>query len=574
MNPEKGRNIDPKWAPVSWDQALEETAKRLTSLRDGKQPQKLLLLYGLNTVSSEDLISRFGEAFGTPNLVSGNGLDNETEKSGNWMADGQYATCAYDLDHTNYILAFGADLLTSSKPLARYLAKWGKMRRGNPDRVKVVVVEPRYSVTAADADEWVPIRPGTDAALAMAIAHVILSEELYDATFVKQWTEGFEPYKRLVLSQYSPKAVSSLTGIPEEVIQTIAREFATPRAALAIRGKEAINWPEGSYASQAIFCLNALVGSIDVPGGVLYQENPKYREMPPVVRDEVAKKGGGEPFLDLRGTDQFPAARVVTNRIPESILEGKPYPAEMAIGFNSNFNMFAPGSKRWDEALRKVPYYVHVAPFISEMALYADLILPSTTFLEEWGYDHSPPGAGFAEVKIKQPAVKAQGEVKSVGDILFDLARRLPGGVARSFSGIGDDSKDFVKFRTSTLMAWEEFVKKGVWVGPNYEYRKYKKIFNTPSKKFEFYSGNLKSLYLKMGRKVDGDQAYLPHYTEATFLGEKEKYPLILFPYQPLMVIESGSQNYPWARRFFCPCTASGGGPWSRSIERPLPHWV
>ena len=199
------------------------------------------------------------------------------------MADGQYNSCAYDLDHTNYILAFGADLLESARPLARYLRKWGKIRRERPNRVKVVVVHRRYSLTAANADEWLPLQPGTDAALAMAIAHVILREDLYDTAFINQWTEGFDAYRKLVLSQYSPKAVSSLTGLPAEEIERIAREFATAKPALAIRGKAAINWPNGSYTSYAIFCLNALVGSIDVPGGVLYQENPKYKEMPPVT---------------------------------------------------------------------------------------------------------------------------------------------------------------------------------------------------------------------------------------------------------------------------------------------------
>ncbi len=563
-NREKGRDIDPKWTPISWDQALDEVTSRLKSLRGNGQPQRLLLLSGLNTVSSEDLVSRFAEAFGTPNLVSHNSLDNEAEKSGNWMADGQYNSCAYDLDHTNYILAFGADLLESAKPLARYLRKWGKIRRERPNRAKVVVIHPRYSLTAANADEWLPLQPGTDAALAMAIAHVILREDLYDTAFINQWTEGFDAYRKLVLSQYSPKTVSSLTGLPAEEIERIAREFATAKPALAIRGKAAINWPNGSYTSYAIFCLNALVGSIDVPGGVLYQENPKYREMPPVTLDDLARKAAGEQSLDLHGTDQFPVAKGVTNQIPESILEGKPYPVEMAIGFNSNFNVTAPGSKRWDEALKKVPYYVHVAPFISEMALYADIVLPAATFMEEWGYDHSPPGSGFAEVKIKQPVVKPRAEARAVGDILFELARKLQGGVGQSFSGIGDDSKGFVKFRTLPLMAWEEFVKKGVWLGPDYEYRKYKRIFNTPSKKFEFYSGNLKALHLKMGKKPEDPQLYLPQYKEATFLGEKEKYPLILLPYQPLMVVENGSQNYPWAQEVFLPMHGIG---WETLVE-------
>ncbi len=236
---------------------------------------------------------------------------------------------------------------------------------------------------------------------------------------------GFESYKKLALSQYSPKDVSKITGIQPETIQRIAREFAQTQPALALRGKESINWPEGSFTSYAIFCLNALVGSIDVPGGVIYQESVKYNEMPRLVEDEIAKKGKAKPILDLRGTDRFPAAKVVTNQIPESLLENAPYPVEMAIGFNSNFNMLSPGTDRWDKALKKLPYYVHISPFVSEMALYADLILPSTTFLEEWGYDHSPPGSGFAEVKIKQPAVVPHGSARSVIDILFQIAKRL-----------------------------------------------------------------------------------------------------------------------------------------------------
>ena len=93
---------------------MNEVTQRLKSLRENAQPHKLLLFSGLNTVSSEDMISRFAEAFGTPNLISGDGLDTETEKSGNWMADGHYTKTAYDLDHTNYILAFGADMLESA----------------------------------------------------------------------------------------------------------------------------------------------------------------------------------------------------------------------------------------------------------------------------------------------------------------------------------------------------------------------------------------------------------------------------------------------------------------------------
>jgi len=563
-NKEKGKGINPKWVPISWKQALDEVTHCLKSLRDSAQPHKLLLFSGLNTVSSEDMVIRFAEAFGTPNFISGDGLDSEAEKSGNWMADGHYTHTAYDLDHTNYILAFGADMLESCRPLSRFLRKWGRLRREKPNRTKVVVIHPRYSVTAAKSDEWIPIHPGTDAALAMAISNVIISEKLYDLAFVDRWTAGFDLYKKLIISQYGPNVVSKITGIHPEVIQRIAREFAQTKPAIALRGRESINWPDGSHISYAIFCLNALVGNIDIPGGIIYQEKPKYKDMPPLVEDDTSRRGKSQPRLDFQGTDKFPAAEVVTNQIPESLLEGVPYPIEMAIGFNSNFNMFAPGPERWDAALKKLPYYVHISPFISEMAQYADVVLPSTTFLEEWGYDHSPPGSGFAEVKIKQPVVKPRGDARPIIDILFELSRRLNRGVAQSFANIGDDSERFVKFRTETLMTWQEFLEKGVWVGKDYEYKKYGRIFNTPSKKFEFSSGNLKSLLAKMKKGGEEGLDYLPRYKEVKFLGDREKYPFVLLPYQPLMVVENGSQNYPWAQEIFLPMHGIG---WDTLVE-------
>ncbi len=554
----KGRGIDPLWKPISWDQAIEEIVGKIRSLHDTLQPHRLLLLSGLNSRSNEDLLSRFAEAFGTPNLVSGDGLDREAEKIGNWMADGHFDACAYDLDQTNYLISFGADLLESTPPVARWLRKWGRMRREKPIRTKIIDVQPRYSLTASKSDEWIPIKPGTEAALAMAIAHVIIREELFDQRFIKEWTVGFDQYRQIALQYYAPETVSKITGIPAETIYRIAGEFARTRPALAIPGKGAIAWPGGSYTAYAIHCLNALVGSIDVPGGILYQESPEYRTIPNGPRDEIAKKGLEQPFLDLHGTEDFPAARVVTNQVPRSILAGKPYPMEMAIGFNSNFNMTAPGTGQWEEALKKIRFYVHVAPFISEMAEFADLVLPSTTFLEEWGYDHSSPGSGSAEIRIKQPVVKPRGDSKSIGDILFLLAGKFPGAVEKAFKDIGGSAEGYARFRTSSFLPWEEFRKKGVWKGPSYEYRKYPRIFHTPSKKFEFVSGNLRTLQIRNGREVRGGMVFSPHYSDAKWLGEEGQYPLILFPYQPLLTFENGSQNYPWAQEIFLPMQGVG----------------
>jgi anaerobic selenocysteine-containing dehydrogenase len=149
-------------------------------------------------------------------------------------------------------------------------------------------------------------------------------------------------------------------------------------------------------------------------------------------------------------------------------------------------------------------------------------------------------------------------------DILFQISKKQNGAVAQSFANMGDHAEGFVKFRTLSLMAWEEIVKKGVWLGPDYEYRKYTRIFQTPSKKFEFSSGNLKSLLARAKKGKEEALDYLPHHPEVKFLGDKEKYPFILLPYQPLMVIENGSQNYPWAQEIFLPMDGVG---WETLVE-------
>ncbi len=562
--PKKGRGVSPQWKPISWDQALEEIAGKLRTLCETSCSNHLLILSGLNSRSHEDLLFRFAEAFGTPNLISGEGLDHEAEKTGRWMADGHFDVCAYDLDHTNFILSFGADILESTPPVSRWLRKWGKFRREKPIRTKVVTVQARYSLTASKSDEWIPIEPGTEAALALAIAYVIIKEDLLDHPFINKWSSGFEQYREIVFQNYAPERVSTITGIPTEKIYRLAREFAQIKPALAIPGKSATAWPGGSYTAYAIYCLNALVGSIDTPGGILYQESPDYRPIPRLIGSEITPKGQGQPSIDLHGTEKFPFAHVATNQIPQSILDGKPYPIEMAIGINCNFNMTAPGTGQWEEALKKIPFYVHMAPYLSEMAEFADLVLPSTTYLEEWGYDHSFPGAGSAEVRIKQPVVHPIGNSKSIGDTLFQLAERIPGGVKKAFEEIGGSSEGFVRFRTSSLIPWEEFLKKGVWGRAPYQYRKYERLFKTPSKKFEFISENVQAFYNKSGKKVREGIANFPHYSKARWLGEENQYPLILFPYQPLLTLENGSQNYPWAQEIFLPMQGVG---WATPVE-------
>ncbi len=517
-NGNKGKDEDPEWEEIKWDDALTAIKDRLNSLSN---PERLLIIQGLNTTSDEDLINRFAKSFGTLNLLREDNLETEADRKGKLLAN-VCNNSGYDLENANYILSFGADIIESEDPLSRNLRLWGKIRRERPNRARVVVIDPRYSLTASKADEWIPIKPGYEGALAMSIANVIVSKGLYDDTtdFFKNRVEGFEAYKGLVQSEdFKPENIADTIGISADVIRRIAEEFASFKPAIAWTGAGATSWPHGSYASHAIFCLNALVGSIDVKGGIIYQESPPYEDMPTI---------GGTPGISLR-------------EVKDSLSN-----IDTIIGFNSNLIMSVPDTKDWDEALSK-PYYVHIAPSLTEMAKYADIVLPACTYLEEWAYESAPPGSGYAEAKIKQPVIEPLYYSRPTAQIIFDLASGLKDTVKDAFKGIGDNPKGFVEYRTAGAL-WNKLVTDGVWKGPDYQYSKYDQIFENGLGKFRFDTDSLGK-----GKLVDIE-----------FIGDDSEYPLVLTTYHPVLDIRNGNQNYPWAQEIFLVMHGYG---WNNFVE-------
>ena len=525
----KGRGVDfvNDFEESEWADAIQLIADRLTAA----SPDRLLILEGLNTTSNEDLIRQFALAYGTPNLFVEDGLETDADREGKMLADGR-SNSWYELmsedetESTKYILSFSAGIVESERPLARNLHLWGELRREVPNRVKVVSFDPRYSVTACRADEWLPINPGTEGALAMAIAQVIIGEGLYDSDFINNHTDGFSNYKTLAMIQsFSPDSVSQISGVDADTIRRIAREFAQSKPAIAWSGEAATSWPYGTFASHAIYCLNALVGSIDVPGGIVYQQYPPYAAMP---TDGLAISDTGISF----------------RKMADLLRDGA---IDTAIGFQSNLIMSVPESReggKWDEILKNL-FYVHVGPAKSEMAAYADVILPACTYLEDWGYESAIPGSGYAEARIKQPVVEPFNESRPTARILFDLANAT---ALAAFSPVLSTPEEFpsafAQYRTAPFVGWADFQSAGVWEGPGYTYQKYD--FATTSGKFEFHSDQLERLL----------NVKLP--------GEGTDYPLELTIYRPVLEIRSGSQNFPWAQEVYLVMHGRG---WKNLVE-------
>lgn len=459
------------WKEISWDEALDLVAAKLGELRAAGKSHALALMHGELRGQMRHTLQRFMRAYGSPNLISRESLGEGAARMAMWLSQGVNALPVYDVNNANYVLTFGGNLLESSRNLIGYLGATAFMRRGRPQRGKLVAVHPRLSLTGIKADEWLPIRPGTYGALALGMANVIINSKLYDEAFVRDFTFGFEDFedangvlhqgfKSLVLETYTLERVSAITGVSTDKIARIAGEFATNRPAVAMLPTEAGELSSGNalYTALAVHALNALVGSIDVKGGVLLQRFPKLADWPDYSLDSIARQAEGRERLDGAGT-QFPLALSAYQNVPQRILEGKPYPIETLFLLNANPLYDLPNGGRTLEALQKVPFVVSFASTLDESAAYADLILPASTFLEVWGDDYLE-GTGYAGISLRQPVVEPVHDTRNPGDVFLDLAHRLGGSLAEAFPWA--TYKDLIMQRLSTL-DWDKLQANGNW---------------------------------------------------------------------------------------------------------------
>ena len=210
------------------------------------------------------IIERFAAGLGTPNVVTYDPFDPAPIRKAMELVTGVSRLPAVDFANANYLLSFNANLFETFLSPVRNIYSYGHMRQGRPGiRGAFVQAEPRLSQTAACADEWLPIKPGTEGLLALAIAHVIVNEKLYDAEFVGQSTGGFAEWSAS-LGEYAPEKIAAQIDVPAASIQRVAREFATRRPSVAVGDSRDV------ASLTAIYALNALVGAFGAPGGILF----------------------------------------------------------------------------------------------------------------------------------------------------------------------------------------------------------------------------------------------------------------------------------------------------------------
>ncbi|MEK6653404.1 MAG: molybdopterin-dependent oxidoreductase [Nitrospirota bacterium] len=633
-NPEKGRGIDPKFVPISWDEALDTVADKMIELRKANEPEKFMYMRGRYSPTSTDLLyGTLPKIFGTPNYFSHSAICAEAEKMGPGYTQGFFGYRDYDLAKTKCLVIWGCDPLSSNRQVPNSISKFGDIF----DRGTVIAVDPRLSASAAKANEWLPIKPGEDGALAAAIAHVLLTEGMWsrefvgdfkdgknlfktgatvdEAAFIEKQTHGVVKWWNIELKDKTPAWAAKKTLIPAEQIVRVARLMGKGGSATSVyMGPGVAMTPRGTYAAMAVYALNGLLGSIETEGGVFQSSSApteKFPEISDKFIDELAKKSGKGKKLDGRGAKDMPAmmsgkpgSGVVTNNVANGMLKD-PGAVKVFLSSWSNFSFSCTGAQRWEKAMAKVPFFVHMVTNASEMTQFADIVLPATFAPNEKLSIITNMANLHGHMSIQQPAGKTLWQVKSEEtEVMWLLAEKLK---ARGFANLYDyyasfedpetkkkpaNASEFAeiaakissqkvwngkeKMKGDQIAGWEDFKKKGIYNSETYAYKKnwgkvnaeskkFEGKFKTETKKFEFYSETLKKAFAEhaekhkttiddilqvSGYEARGELAFVPHYESPKRWGDVKEYPFTFIDYKSRLNREGRSQNTTWYQEF------------------------
>ncbi len=406
-----------RFQPISWEEALATIAQRLEAIL-AHEGGEAILPYSysgtLGLLQSESMDRRFAHALGTSRL--GRTLCAAAGAAGyKYTVGAMVGMAPEDFAHARFILLWGTNPLTSHMHL------WPFIREARKQGARAIVIDPIRTRTAQHVDEWIPIRPGTDAALALAMMHVIVREGLWDREYVASYTLGFDALRERV-ARWEPARAARVTGVPESRIVSLAREYATIRPA-AIRINYGIQrHGGGGMAVRTIAMLPALVGAWkEQGGGILLSTSGAFPVNTAALRRPDLLPHPTRKFNATRLGDALsldPRARA------RALLEGENLtPVRALIVYNANPAATAPDQNAVLRGLAREDLFTVVMDhFVTDTALYADILLPATTQVEHWDLHTS---YGHYYLALNRPAIAPVGESRPNTEIFRSLARAL-----------------------------------------------------------------------------------------------------------------------------------------------------
>ena len=409
------------WERVTWDDALDLIAARLLRLKEAEGPQALAVYQGraLLQFLSHGWPQRFLNLYGSPNLVRNDHMCAYPSAVAEKLTYGATTVFGFEPGEVNCLLLWGANPATSHIPFL-----WRDVLAARRRGCKLIVVDPRRTRPAAQADIYAPVRPGADLALALGLINVIVAEGLYDAGFVARWTTGFDALAERV-AEYTPRCVAAITGVAEETIQTIARTYAGSRPAHLDAGNALEHHSNSGQTLRAIMILRAITGNLDVPGG--------HMLLSPLPLADVSLRELRPAGLHPLGADRYPvfvgyAGFVPGGALVDAILDQTPYPVRAMILGGGNPALTWPNSDRLRAALDRLDFVVAMDLYLTATAEHADIVLPAAGPLEQTQLITRPGPYGTDKANwyltLRRPAVDPE-ERRSDWWFWAELARRL-----------------------------------------------------------------------------------------------------------------------------------------------------
>ena len=487
---------------ISWDEAYDTIVSNLNNIKQESGPEAVSIYTGRGAfeLSLCDMYQPADAAvssasnmlfpFGSPNTMGVGALCYVSfAMIAPHVTMGRMLINMYtDIENASTLIIWGTNPATDSPPLDMHRLELA-VKRG----AEVIGIDPKKSeAIKRTGAEWIPIRPGTDGALALGMIHQIIEEEIYDRDFADNWCYGFDELKQYV-QHFRPEMVEEITGIPADKIIRLARKIADSNAACPVMytGLEYSN--SGIQAIRAVTTLFALAGHLDVPGGIglgmpdsQFTVNKSCNQQNPALEKAVAR-------------DKFPLyskyrGESHASGLIDAVLKKDPYPIRGLIIHGGSICTSWPQTEVWEKALSGLDFQVCIDRQLTADAKYADIVLPATTMFEIDSY--CIYGSIF---RLREKIIEPVGEARNDYLIMAELARKLGYGHLYPQS-----EKEMVEFvLQGTGYSLKDIKKAGGWVqkdSPSMEYRKWekgllradgKKGFDTPSGKFEIRSGIL-----------------------------------------------------------------------------------
>jgi thiosulfate reductase/polysulfide reductase chain A len=468
------RNEDGSYSAISWEEAYREIGEKVKAILAKDGPEALAIVEDPRP-NGKYYSKRFINALGSSNYYTHNATCNLSLSSGYQMTFGS-ANFSADIASSKLVVFIGRSYGDGLRP-----SSVATLAKAVKNGTKVVLVDPRLNNSGVFASQWLPINPGTDLALLLAIAHVLVAEELYDKDFVAKQTTGFDEWAA-ELTKYTPEWAETLTGISAETITNLAKELGAAGSKGVIeqgwRGAFGCQYRNSFNAARAVAAVNALLGNWNKKGGALITSTPKAEALDeekfPAVPKGPQKLGIAEYPLQNQdnGTNL-----IVVKKADEGTLKG-------VFFYNSNAAKAYANPQAWQDALAKMDLKVCIDVQMSETAHLCDYVLPECSYLEREEVPDFLGGKQGCVAGRFQALEKIHPETKTSDAIYAELAEACGVGAYFKFS-CEELSRAQLK---SVGVSYDELKEKGVVdIGEPFAYDKVPK-WKTPSEKFEFVS--------------------------------------------------------------------------------------